>query len=368
MPLAQVINEIRGQIATGHFRNEAAVKHGIVLRILNELGWPVFDAQVVYPEYPLDVRRVDFALCHPRATPRLLVEAKDIGNAGGAERQLFEYAFHRGIPMAVLTDGQEWSFFLPGEQGDYQERCVYKLDLLARPVEESIKIFQRYLAYSEVCSGHALQAARDDYQNVSRERAIQHALPQAWRSLLEEEDELLLELLADKVQTITGFKPSPDTVADFVLRLTVTPPQGRAPVSARPTDPPTPTAAPAPAAPRKPSNRVREFVSARIQDRAITGRSAKDVMIGVLGDFQHHDPSFLDRFASLPRHGRRRRYISKNKSELYPGRPDLCEDCSEQHFGDWWVGTNYSRSTLAKIIEMAAEVAGLKFGRDVVLE
>ena len=69
------------------------------------------------------------------------MESKGVGNASGAERQLFEYAFHQGIPMAILTDGQEWSFFLPGEQGAYYERCVYKLDLLARTTEECRQIF-----------------------------------------------------------------------------------------------------------------------------------------------------------------------------------------------------------------------------------
>jgi hypothetical protein len=90
-------------------------------------------------------------------------------------------------------------------------------------------------------------------------------------------------------------------------------------------------------------------------------------MIKVLEEFQRRDPSFLDRFAALPKHGRRRRYISRDKMELYPGRADLCEDYSEQHFGGWWVGTNYSRSTIANIIEMACEVVGLKFHQDVVL-
>jgi predicted type IV restriction endonuclease len=49
---------------------------------------------------------------------------KQVGQSDRAERQLFEYAFHDGVPMAILTDGREWNFFLPGEQGDYGERRV----------------------------------------------------------------------------------------------------------------------------------------------------------------------------------------------------------------------------------------------------
>ena len=364
--LESVITEIQNQIRTGQFKNEAEVKQGIVLRILDTLDWKVFDARIVSPEYALESRRVDYALCHPQSVPKLLIEVKDIGNAGGAERQLFEYAFHKGIPMAILTDGQEWSFFLPGEQGDYQERCVYKLDLLTRPVDESAKRFQRYLAHDEVTSGRALQAARDDYRNVSTVRTIQTALPEAWKSLLEEEDELLLELLADKVQSLTGFKPTPDTVANFITERVL---GAQLPVSVqqRPVETPITQTYVQERTHTRSVVRVREFNSVRIQGSLLQATSAKGVMIKVLGEFQRRDPSFLERFAALPRHGRRRRYISRNKMELYPGRPDLCEEYSEQNFGGWWVGTNYSSSTIAKIIRTACEVAGFDFGSDVTL-
>ena len=106
------------------------MSQGIVLRILHALGWPAYDTQAVWPEYSLSGRRVDFALCHPPGKPIAFIEVKQIGQSDGAERQLFEYAFHDGVPMAILTDGREWNFFLPGEQGDYGERRVYKLDMM----------------------------------------------------------------------------------------------------------------------------------------------------------------------------------------------------------------------------------------------
>jgi hypothetical protein len=95
--------------------------------------------------------------------------------------------------------------------------------------------------------------------------------------------------------------------------------------------------------------------------------SAKDAMIRVLDTFQKQDPTFLDRFAALPKHGRTRRYISKDRSRLYPCREDLCKQYSEKHFGDWWVGTNYSKTSLRDIIETACEVVGAKFGKEIQL-
>jgi predicted type IV restriction endonuclease len=99
--------DIRDGIKGGRYVNEATVSQGIVQRLLHTLGWPVYDMEVVAPEYSLGSRRVDYALCHPPREPVVMVEVKQIGQSKGANRQLFEYAFHKGVPMAVLTDGQE---------------------------------------------------------------------------------------------------------------------------------------------------------------------------------------------------------------------------------------------------------------------
>ena len=65
MTLEQHIEEIRAGIKGGRFGNEASVSQGIVLRLLHALSWPAYNTQVVCPEYSLEGRRVDFALCHP---------------------------------------------------------------------------------------------------------------------------------------------------------------------------------------------------------------------------------------------------------------------------------------------------------------
>lgn len=194
------ILDIRKGLIENRFPNEAAVSLGVVLRVLNALSWPTFNTSVVAPEYALENRRVDFALCHPPGTPLAFIEVKQVGQSSGADRQLFEYAFHRGVPLAILTDGREWHFYLPGEQGTYGERRVYKLDILEREPDESIARLKRYLEYSDVCSGKAIEAAKEDYRNVAKERQLQATLPKAWTKLIEDEDEMLLELLADKVE------------------------------------------------------------------------------------------------------------------------------------------------------------------------
>lgn len=134
--LGNHIKSIQEGIKTGCYLNQAAISQGIVLRILQAPSWPTYDVKIVFPEYPLNGRRVDFALCHPPNRPVALIEIKPPGQSGTGERQLFEYAFHKGAPFAILTDGQEWHFFLPAEPGDYGERRVYKLDIVERDAHQ----------------------------------------------------------------------------------------------------------------------------------------------------------------------------------------------------------------------------------------
>lgn len=364
MSLEQEIGEVRAGIKAGRFANEAAVSQGVVLRLLNALGWPAYDTQTVSPEYALEGRRVDYALCHPPGKPIAFIEVKNLGQSDGVERQLFEYAFHKGVQLAILTDGQEWNFFLPAEQGDYSERRVYKLDIVERDINECALRLSRYLKHDAIVSGTAIEAAREDYRDVSRERQIKSALPQAWAQLVEDEDELLLELVADRVESLCGYKPDPDTVAAFFkANATLV-----APASAIPISPPRPGAPTASAPHSTKVDRKPRAIGFDLDGQHYPARNAREVLVNVLEVLTKRDPSFPERYASLPKHGRTRRYLAQNRDDLYPGRPDLVRDHSMQLSSGWWISTNHSRATIGRIIEMACDVAHLRYGSNLRVE
>jgi hypothetical protein len=79
------------------------------------------------------------------------------------------------------------------------------------------------------------------------------------------------------------------------------------------------------------------------------------------------DPTFLPRFAALPRHGRRRRFLAADRNALYPDRADLAEYSHERAPG-WWIGTNYGSVQIRQIIGMACEIVGLRLDSDVKLQ
>lgn len=353
MGLSEHLKKIKDGLREGRFNSEAAVSQGILLPTLSELGWPIFDISIVIPEYAVEGRRVDYALCHPKNKPYVFIEVKKVGFLDGADKQLFEYAFHLGVPIAILTDGQEWSFYLPGEQGRYDERRVYKLDILERNIEEAENKLLSYLSYQNVCSGKALESARSDYKNVARIRIIEANLAKAWETLLKDHDSLLLELLAEKVEDLCGYKPDLDLCSKFI--------NNQIQSSANFYDP---------EKEKKPQTKTRKESTYRPKDpiqknkfsfiyhgKEIKARSARDVMIKIFELLHNEDNSFLERFASR-KHGKKRRYLSRDKYELYPGRRDLADEHSVEIVSGWWLGTNYSRKNIQDIINLALEVAG----------
>ena len=220
MTLKEHINDIRGKLEKGVFPpNESAVSQGIVLRLLNALDWPTFNTQIVHPEYSVEGGRVDFALCHPESTPRVFIEVKQVGNIEGAERQLFQYAFHRGVSIAILTDGREWHFFHPTGQGEYRERKVHEINLTEGNTEESAKRLSKYLHYKSVCTDEAVREIEKDYRNASQQREIEARLPEVWSELVDEKNEDLILVVMDKVKNKTGYEPTEKQVLDFLKSL-----------------------------------------------------------------------------------------------------------------------------------------------------
>jgi hypothetical protein len=330
--------------------------------VLQELGWDTWDTTVVWPEYQTGEGRADFALCHPPSKPTVFVEVKQPGKAEDSVRQALEYAFHSGVPFVVLTDGKTWSFYLPAEQGSYEDRRVYKLDLFERPSAEASETLQRYLTCARVQSGEALEAARKEYRSRSRRDQARAAIPEAWRELVEKGDEVLVDLLASTIESKVGIRPDADEVAEFLATV------------GRPATVPRLPAhqAGGPESPQRAGSHTAGGFSRRgqlsLRGRPYPYQNAKEAMVIVLRELAKSDSSFLERCSVHPdAQGRKRRYIARTAEELYPDREDL-RHMRESLPGGWLVATNLNNVLKKTIIRLATEVAGLKFGKDVSVE
>jgi hypothetical protein len=364
MSLESTLSDITTRLRQGKFPNEQAISQGIVLRVFQELGWDTWDTTVVWPEFQTGEGRADFALCHPPSKPAIFTEVKQPGKAEDAVRQSLEYAFHKGVPFVVLTDGRTWSFYLPAEQGSYEDRRVYKLDLYERPPAEAGEILHRYLERVRVESAEALEAARKEYRSRNRRSQAKAAIPEAWNELVEKGDELLVDMLAGAVESKTGVRPDNDDVAEFLAVL------GRPViVEAVQRNAPQPTRSfPKPATTPDSSGESTRRGKLVLLGKAHSYHNAKDAMVIVLSELAKSDSSFLERCSQhQDAQGRKRRYIARTPEELYPDRDDL-RDKRESLPGGWLVATNLNNVLKRTIIRLAAEVAGLTFGKDVKVE
>ena len=219
MTLKEHIEDIAKSLEQGMFPNKTEVCDKIVHRILDILNWPRYDHGIRLREYDLSGLRVDFALCHPASEPQVFIEVKRIGNIDGAEDQLFGYASRENVPIAVLTDGRKWQFFYPSGLGNYDKRKVDELDMKEGDSEENAELFNRYLSYEAIRTGEAAEAIQGKYEDLSKQRQIEKHLPDAWKNLVENGDELLLELVAEATKELCSHSPTNEQVLAFLKTL-----------------------------------------------------------------------------------------------------------------------------------------------------
>ncbi len=319
------------------------------------------------PEYASGGRRVDFALSGTGKRPSIFIEVKGVGRALEGDRQLFEYAFHEGIPLCLLTDGRDWSFYLPGGQGSYDERRLYRLQLTDRPPAESAQVLRRYLEQQRVKSGVAFDDAMRDYRDIASTREAARNLPKAWTELVEQPEDLLVELLASQTESNCGFRPSAEEVISFLRSLTQSDRVG-APSVARPARRPAQTPEPSqttisqptpPVASEAQTGRALVF---ELFGNAQSAPNAAAALVDILQAIARQFPNSIEAIAEAAK-GRSRNHIARSPEEIYPARPDLAR--AAEIAPGWLVGLNIANREKIRIIREACRVTGLQFGVDV---
>lgn len=200
-------------------KGEADIRQGIVLPILACLGWDRDNVNEVVPEFTSGGGKVDYCLvCNNKES--VLIEVKRaVEELRNHQQQLLEYAFKLGIPLAVLTNGFEWWLYLPLEEGRWEERRFLDIDIREKPFEVVAEYFRKFLNKKEVEENSAVKAAQELKNENKIQILIDATIPEAWNALLKEQDELLLDLLADKVKDLCGFRPNERQIRNFIASI-----------------------------------------------------------------------------------------------------------------------------------------------------
>ena len=366
------LTDIIRRLKEGQFVNEEARKQAIVLRLLSELGWETYDPKSVSPEFSVVGSRVDYALRYPSEKPRVFIEVKQQATfESGEEQLLMGYAFKRGVPIAVLTDGQQWSFYLPSGEGFFQERRFCYFDMFQENGDEVERRLRRYLSFDAVKDGSFYKSAQADYDDAARHRAVKGAMPQAWTEMLQQADSRLALALVEKVDAATGFRPNEEEVEDFLKsqvskeqRTTSKIPSTKKPQKGVGEVPKANTVSVEEISFAAVEAEVPNWFS--INDEAKTESSkAIDVTVEGLKALAALIPDFYVVFekeaiafrAKGKSNGEKRRWIASKPEDLYQRQDPQLLKASRQLSENWWLGTNYSNSDKRNMLEVAKKIA-----------
>ncbi len=320
----------------------------IVLPVLRHLGWPTDNPLYVCPEYPLEGRKVDYGLKISEGKEeglRCIIEVKAVGNIIDADRQLFEYAFHAGTPLAVLTDGRLWRFYLALAAGKYKERLVRTLDFEEHSIEEVVKGLVRYISFDNTRSGQARKNAESDLSERITKIEAKGKISTAWENLLDGTSDKLVNLLIEETSLISA-APERSDVEKFLKNLKN--------IESEPkTAPRKKLQKPKSRKPRKASGKEIQFF---LLGEKYTESNAVNAYVKIMKIFATRDKNFITHLA--PQTARRKKkWLSQNRGDMVVSRR------AKEISAGWWLDTNLSNEDKIKRLQMACKVAGVPFGK-----
>jgi hypothetical protein len=289
------------------------------------------------------------------------MEVKAIGKISeAADDQLCDYAFKAGVPIAILTDGQEWLFYYPAGKGSIPERRFYKIDILEREPDEIQAQMELFLKYDNVHNGTSAKNAKDAYEN-SRARILSKTyIPKAFQKLVDDNDEKLIDLISEKVADLCGVKPSVDDIARYLKSSTFSQTSSDDRNSNKQS-----VANPIVNQPVTSNGRTGFYLNGYFTPK----NTAIDVIINLFKKLDEVYPGFLQKFEQDDcNYGRKNKYISRNRNELYPDDPIRTQDSTVELSDGYWMGTNISNQIKKRHALNAASVLGLKYDKDIFIK
>ena len=196
--------------------DEAAVKQGIVLKILSLMDWDPFDIDEVQPEFPVGNGKVDYSLKVRNSAHAFIMVRKEEKKFKGYERELLAYAVLGKVKLAVLTNGITWRFFSPFVDGSNGEKMFHTIDLNRQKPDVVAKSFALFLSKENVISGRAIKAAENIYRIRQREALLHRHLPEAWHKIMSEPEKWLVDVFARATEELCGYNPDRETVEKFI--------------------------------------------------------------------------------------------------------------------------------------------------------
>lgn len=107
--------------------NESAVKQFIVMPLLKNLGWDIFNPSEIIFDHWINRKKIDYILKDGKDF-KLCIEVKSMGSDldYDAEGNILQYASDGNFDLSILTDGNDWRFYY-FKKGIYHEDFKFKI-------------------------------------------------------------------------------------------------------------------------------------------------------------------------------------------------------------------------------------------------
>ena len=214
--MLEILLDIQQRLRRKEYKNEEHVRLSLVARVVQALGWDVWNPTEVYTEFKAakkeDNTRVDVALfTRDFEDTAIFIECKGVGafaaDLAAVEKQLRDYNRDHTALFTIITDGRHWRFYFSFTSGEFKDKLFCKLDLQQDALEEVAGHLDTFLRRDNITNHSARQKAEAYLMLGKKERAMQDVLPDAQKLVSQPPfpslPEAMVQLLAAKVLTIT---------------------------------------------------------------------------------------------------------------------------------------------------------------------
>ena len=292
--LVSAINEIKENKVLFTL-DEASIKIGVVQRLLSLLGWNTFDVNEVKPEYTVESKRVDFSLRINSQNKAFIEVKRPREELDAHQEQLLNYSFREGVKLSILTNGFTWWFYLPLNEGSWEERRFFTADFFEQDPETISERFSELLSKEHISSGAAVKNAENLYKSHQKKNILKEAIPRAWHKIINEPDDLFVELLIETTEKLSGFRPDITDIEKYLQsRIESEPKLSHA--TRRPEAVTTPR--------RKTAGDPNDFINKKVRSFTLFNethnpRTWKELLVTVAEEMYKRDAKNFDRCLSL---------------------------------------------------------------------
>ena len=188
--MKSILIDIKEQLRSGVFKNEEHVRFSLVGRIVQGIGWNIWNPMEVNTEFNSvpneDKTRVDMALfLPPWNMPSVFIEIKSVGkmlsNLSDIEKQTRDYNRNNTAPISIITDGRNWKFYLSQTAGEFSQKCFETFDLLdeSKTIDDLESALQAFLSREQIANENAVHQALSYLKRTQKEKAMYEMLPTA---------------------------------------------------------------------------------------------------------------------------------------------------------------------------------------------